>query len=195
MLSSLPVCWPARSFLFIPKDKWALAIPLLSQVCLSFIWTQTSIHFGSWSSFFYTQLTNRGQYSYNPNTQRCHPLDFLRPPTFQEEDSPDRGELRRVESSPTPLKRDRSFSEHDLALLRGGTSPSLAGSVQQDGTFQLRDERPRSRTLTGSRPVPGYRGQYLNVDLNNEGMRAMRWWLKKTDTKIVETLWLNKYCS
>lgn len=112
-------------------------------------------------------------YSYSLNTQRCdlfvsppvlrhrllHPP--TRPPAFQEEDSPDRGELRRAESSPTPLKRDRSFSEHDLALLRGGGSPSLAEPVQQDGTVRLRDERPRSRTLTGSRPVPRYRGQYL----------------------------------
>lgn len=107
----------------------------------------------------------------------CFPLPpycprhrLLHPPTFQEEDSPDRGELRRVESSPTPLKRDRSFSEHDLALLRGGTSPSLAESVRQDGAVRLRDERPRSRTLAGSTPMPTHRGQCLHVDGNNEGV-------------------------
>lgn len=89
-------------------------------------------------------------------------------PALQEEDSPDRGELRRVESSPTPLKRDRSFSEHDLALLRGGASES----VQQDGPVRLRDERPRSRTLAGSRPVPSHRGRCLNVDGKNARVRA-----------------------
>uniref|UniRef100_H3CTW2 Spire-type actin nucleation factor 2 n=1 Tax=Tetraodon nigroviridis TaxID=99883 RepID=H3CTW2_TETNG len=103
----------------------------------------------------------------------CRPLSrprvLLKAPTlaemeemnlFEEEDSPDRGELRRAESSPTPLKRDRSFSEHDLALLRGGASPSLAESLQQDGPVRLRDERPRSRTLAGPRPVPGHRASF-----------------------------------
>ncbi|CAF98935.1 unnamed protein product [Tetraodon nigroviridis] len=102
----------------------------------------------------------------HPNTHLCFPLPRhrhprpIRPPTLQEEDSPDRGELRRAESSPTPLKRDRSFSEHDLALLRGGASPSLAESLQQDGPVRLRDERPRSRTLAGPRPVPGHRASF-----------------------------------
>lgn len=88
-----------------------------------------------------------------------HPL-----PTLQEEESPDSGELRRAESSPTPLKRDRSFSEHDLALLRGEMLPSLSESAQLGRVVRLRGERPRSRTLTGSKPPLNYRGQYLNVD-------------------------------
>ncbi|TKS73094.1 Protein spire -like protein 2 [Collichthys lucidus] len=71
---------------------------------------------------------------------------------FEEEDSPDNGDLRRAESSPTPLKRDRSFSEHDLAFLRGEMLPSLGG-----GGVRLRGERPRARTLTGSRPPPNHR--------------------------------------
>ncbi|XP_054865295.1 protein spire homolog 2 [Amphiprion ocellaris] len=70
----------------------------------------------------------------------------------EEEESPDNGELRRTESSPTPLKRDRSFSEHDLAMLRGEMLPSLSESTQLGGTVRLRGERPRSRTLTGAGP-------------------------------------------
>uniref|UniRef100_A0A8C3A603 Spire-type actin nucleation factor 2 n=1 Tax=Cyclopterus lumpus TaxID=8103 RepID=A0A8C3A603_CYCLU len=66
----------------------------------------------------------------------------------EEEESPDSGELRRTESSPTPLKRDRSFSEHDLALLRSEVPPSLGVVVR------LRGERPRSRTLTGAASYP-----------------------------------------
>uniref|UniRef100_A0A672FD84 Spire-type actin nucleation factor 2 n=1 Tax=Salarias fasciatus TaxID=181472 RepID=A0A672FD84_SALFA len=77
----------------------------------------------------------------------------------EEEESPDNGELRRTESSPMPLKRDRSFSEHDLALLRGEMLPSLSESAQLDGAVQLRSERPRSRTLTGTGPPPHFRGQ------------------------------------
>uniref|UniRef100_A0A3P8SAP1 Spire-type actin nucleation factor 2 n=1 Tax=Amphiprion percula TaxID=161767 RepID=A0A3P8SAP1_AMPPE len=76
----------------------------------------------------------------------------------EEEESPDNGELRRTESSPTPLKRDRSFSEHDLAMLRGEMLPSLSESTQLGGTVRLRGERPRSRTLTGAGPLPHYRG-------------------------------------
>ncbi|XP_023253191.1 protein spire homolog 2 [Seriola lalandi dorsalis] len=78
----------------------------------------------------------------------------------EEEESPDNGELRRAESSPMPLKRDRSFSEHDLALLRGEMLPSLAESVQLDGAVRLRGERPRSRTLTSSGPPPYHRASF-----------------------------------
>nr|XP_046251200.1 protein spire homolog 2 [Scatophagus argus] len=79
---------------------------------------------------------------------------------FEEEESPENGELRRAESSPTPLKRDRSFSEHDLAMLRGEMLPSLSESAQLDGVVRLRGERPRSRTLTGTRPPPIYRASF-----------------------------------
>ncbi|KAM7003281.1 protein spire homolog 2 isoform 1-T1 [Tautogolabrus adspersus] len=75
----------------------------------------------------------------------------------EEEESPDNSDLRRAESSPTPLKRDRSFSEHDLALLRGEMLPSLSESAQPGGGVMLRGERPRSRTLTGAGPPPYYR--------------------------------------
>uniref|UniRef100_A0A667XND3 Spire-type actin nucleation factor 2 n=2 Tax=Myripristis murdjan TaxID=586833 RepID=A0A667XND3_9TELE len=76
---------------------------------------------------------------------------------FEEEESPDGGELRRTESSPTPLKRDRSFSEHDLALLRGEMLPSLSESAQLGGAVRLRGERPRAQTLSGAGPPPAYR--------------------------------------
>ncbi|KAF7650264.1 hypothetical protein LDENG_00128440 [Lucifuga dentata] len=79
---------------------------------------------------------------------------------FEEEESPDSGELRRTESSPTPLKRDRSFSEHDLALLRGEMLPSLSESAQLGGAAMLRGDRPRSRTLIGTGPTPTYRASF-----------------------------------
>ncbi|XP_047452670.1 protein spire homolog 2 [Mugil cephalus] len=78
----------------------------------------------------------------------------------EEEESPDNGDLRRTESSPTPLKRDRSFSEHDLAFLRGEMLPSLSESSQLDSGVRLRGERPRSRTLTGTGPPPHYRASF-----------------------------------
>ncbi|XP_028842906.1 protein spire homolog 2 isoform X4 [Denticeps clupeoides] len=79
---------------------------------------------------------------------------------FEEDESPDGGEMRRVESSPTPIKRDRSFSEHDLAELRGELLPSLAESAHLDGPLVLRAERPRSNTLSGAGPFPTYRASF-----------------------------------
>ncbi|KAM4733358.1 LOW QUALITY PROTEIN: protein spire homolog 2 [Anableps anableps] len=77
----------------------------------------------------------------------------------EEEESPDNGEMRRTESSPTPLKRDRSFSEQDLAFLRGDILPSLSESAQL-GESRLQDVRPRSRTLTGAGPPPVHRASF-----------------------------------
>uniref|UniRef100_A0A3Q4G3L7 Spire-type actin nucleation factor 2 n=1 Tax=Neolamprologus brichardi TaxID=32507 RepID=A0A3Q4G3L7_NEOBR len=95
----------------------------------------------------------------------------------EEEESPDNGELRRTESSPIPLKRDRSFSEHDLAVLRGEMLPSLSESAQLSGVVKLRVDRPRSRTLTSvaSFPVHGWvppspaRLSLSSVDETTEG--------------------------
>lgn len=64
-----------------------------------------------------------------------------------------------MESSPTPLKRDRSFSEHDLAELRGEILPSLSESGHLGTPVVLRGERPRANTLGGAWPLPTYRGQ------------------------------------
>ncbi|XP_041853454.1 protein spire homolog 2 isoform X2 [Melanotaenia boesemani] len=78
----------------------------------------------------------------------------------EEEESPENMELRRAESSPTPLKRDRSFSEQDLALLRGEMLPSLLQSACLEETVRLRDVRPRSRTLASSGPPPHHRASF-----------------------------------
>ncbi|CAL8324455.1 unnamed protein product [Gadus morhua 'NCC'] len=81
---------------------------------------------------------------------------------WEEEGSPEGGEMRRAESFPLPLKRDRSFSEHDLAELRGDMLPPLAGSPRLGGeaAVRLRGERPRSQTMTGAFPPPVYRASY-----------------------------------
>ncbi|XP_014878067.1 protein spire homolog 2 [Poecilia latipinna] len=78
----------------------------------------------------------------------------------EEEESPDSGDMRRTESSPAPLKRDRSFSEQDLAFLRGDMLPSLSESAQLGETVRLQDVRPRSRTLTGAGAPPYHRASF-----------------------------------
>ncbi|XP_041746010.2 protein spire homolog 2 isoform X2 [Coregonus clupeaformis] len=99
---------------------------------------------------------------------------LLKAPTLQEmeemniledEESPDSGERCRAESFPTSMKRDRSFSEHDLAELRGEILPSLSDCTHLEGAVMRRGERPWLHMLSGagppsthraSLPVPGW---------------------------------------
>ncbi|KAG1934026.1 protein spire homolog 2 [Pimephales promelas] len=83
---------------------------------------------------------------------------------FEDEESPDGMDIRRVESSPTPLKRDRSFSEHDLDELRGEMMSSRSEPPQLTGVGSLRGERPRSHTLTGVRPPHIYQASFPVLD-------------------------------
>ncbi|XP_048403051.1 protein spire homolog 2 isoform X2 [Stegostoma tigrinum] len=71
------------------------------------------------------------------STQRPRPRVLLKAPTLaemdemnisEEEESPS-GEMRRVTSSPVPLKRDRSFSEHDLLHLQSELALSQSESA------------------------------------------------------------------
>ncbi|XP_051548006.1 protein spire homolog 2 isoform X3 [Myxocyprinus asiaticus] len=82
---------------------------------------------------------------------------------FEDDESPD-SEMRRVESSPTPLKRDRSFSEHDLDELRGEVMSCLSESPDPMGAGPLRGERPRSHTLTGVGPPRMYQASFPVFD-------------------------------
>lgn len=96
--------------------------------------------------------------SCQPKSSSCMDLSVSRPrvllkaPTLAEmeemnssedEDSPNGTELHRTESSPVPIKRDRSFSEQDVALLRGESSVPL-----------------RVRTLPAQRPPPQHRASF-----------------------------------
>ncbi|XP_066570014.1 protein spire homolog 2 isoform X2 [Amia ocellicauda] len=63
----------------------------------------------------------------------------------EEEESPS-GEMRRVESSPVPLKRDRSFSEHDIAMLQSEMTLSHSESTKLSG----QGERPRALSMLSS---------------------------------------------
>uniref|UniRef100_H2MK37 Spire-type actin nucleation factor 2 n=1 Tax=Oryzias latipes TaxID=8090 RepID=H2MK37_ORYLA len=69
------------------------------------------------------------------------PRVLLKAPTLAEMEEMN---ISEVKSSPAPMKRDRSFSEQDLAFLRGESQ-----STQLGEPVRLRDMRPRSRTMTG----------------------------------------------
>nr|XP_033797134.1 protein spire homolog 2 isoform X2 [Geotrypetes seraphini] len=88
------------------------------------------------------------------STQRQRPRVLLKAPTLaemeemnisEEEESPS-AEMRRVTSSPLPLKRDRSFSEHDLTQLQiemGSSQTRTLGAGESEG-------RPRSDSMTAA---------------------------------------------
>lgn len=86
------------------------------------------------------------------NAQRQRPRVLLKAPTLaemeemnisEEEESPS-AEMRRVTSSPLPLKRDRSFSEHDLVQLQNEMASSQTRSLGPGGA----EGRPRSGSMT-----------------------------------------------
>ncbi|XP_072374162.1 protein spire homolog 2 [Scyliorhinus torazame] len=92
------------------------------------------------------------------STQRPRPRVLLKAPTLaemdemnisEEEESPS-GEMRRVASSPVPLKRDRSFSEHDLIQLQ--TELALSQSESASLSSKSSDARLYSEAvmLTGA---------------------------------------------
>ncbi|XP_078400572.1 protein spire homolog 2 isoform X1 [Cetorhinus maximus] len=92
------------------------------------------------------------------STQRPRPRVLLKAPTLaemdemnisEEEESPS-GEMRRVTSSPVPLKRDRSFSEHDLIQLQTELALSRSESASLSSDARLYSE---TETVTGAMPL------------------------------------------
>ncbi|KAG9474944.1 protein spire homolog 2 [Eleutherodactylus coqui] len=90
-----------------------------------------------------------------PEAQRARPRVLLKAPTLAEmeemnlsedDDSPN-SELRRVTSAPLPLKRDRSFSEQDLAQLQSEMGHTPQRQIPQE-------QGPESRTRSGSMNIP-----------------------------------------
>uniref|UniRef100_A0A8C4T6B4 Spire-type actin nucleation factor 2 n=1 Tax=Erpetoichthys calabaricus TaxID=27687 RepID=A0A8C4T6B4_ERPCA len=79
----------------------------------------------------------------------------------EEEESPN-GEIRRVASSPVPLKRDRSFSEQDLAFLQSEMAAS-----QSESTYLARmGERTRSGSMVNPtrEPMISLQGKSVQFD-------------------------------
>lgn len=100
---------------------------------------------------------------------RARPRILLKAPTLaemeemnlsEEDDSPN-SELRRVTSAPLPLKRDRSFSEQDLAQLQSemGHRPKRESTEEQG---------PESRTRSGSMNIP-HRPLHRNLYYTGSG--------------------------
>ncbi|TRY85916.1 hypothetical protein DNTS_011931 [Danionella cerebrum] len=77
---------------------------------------------------------------------------------FEDEDSPDTVEIRRTESFPTPMKRDRSFSERDLDELREDVMSSESDELTAVGP--MRGERQRSHTMSGVAPPRLYQASF-----------------------------------
>ncbi|XP_067905375.1 protein spire homolog 2 isoform X2 [Heterodontus francisci] len=98
------------------------------------------------------------------STQRPRPRVLLKAPTLaemdemnisEEEESPS-GEMRRVTSSPVPLKRDRSFSERDLIQLQ--TELALSRSESAYLSSKGCDAKLNSETETVTGATSLYKG-------------------------------------
>ncbi|XP_069757965.1 protein spire homolog 2 isoform X2 [Narcine bancroftii] len=124
------------------------------------------------------------------NAQRPRPRVLLKAPTLaemdemnisEEEDSPS-GEMRRVTSSPVPLKRDRSFSEHDLIQLQ----TELA--LSQSELAYLSSKDAHTKLYLGTESVTGAVSQY-NVEQNKDRwlMDTQRTRSSSTGGKILQT--------
>ncbi|XP_056381952.1 protein spire homolog 2 isoform X2 [Hyla sarda] len=110
------------------------------------------------------QTERRGQKVAENVAPRARPRVLLKAPTLaemeemnlSEEDESPNSELRRVTSAPLPLKRDRSFSEQDLAQLQTemGHRPQREMTQEQQG--------PESRARSGSMNIP-HRPLYRNL--------------------------------
>ncbi|XP_067854123.1 protein spire homolog 2 [Heptranchias perlo] len=115
------------------------------------------------------------------STQRPRPRLLLKAPTLaemeemsisEEEESPN-GEMRRVTSSPVPLKRDRSFSEHDLIRLQ--TELALSQSESAYLSSKGSDARLYSETETVTGAVSLYKGQSKEMwPVDSQEVRSTR---------------------
>ncbi|XP_051884727.1 protein spire homolog 2 isoform X2 [Pristis pectinata] len=110
------------------------------------------------------------------SAQRPRPRVLLKAPTLaemdemcisEEEDSPS-GEMRRVTSSPVPLKRDRSFSEHDLIQLQ----TELALSQSESAYLSSKDSH--TKLYSGTESVTGAVSQHKEQNEEMWSMEAQR---------------------
>uniref|UniRef100_A0A8D0L581 Spire type actin nucleation factor 2 n=1 Tax=Sphenodon punctatus TaxID=8508 RepID=A0A8D0L581_SPHPU len=104
--------------------------------------------------------------------QRQRPRVLLKAPTLAELEEMNLSEARREPGAPTSLKRDRSFSEQDLAQFRSESS-SEAGS-EYPGP-QESEPRPRSGSLTPAWTGMKDQGKFLPLCSPKLRLPLRRW--------------------
>ncbi|XP_004473486.1 protein spire homolog 2 isoform X1 [Dasypus novemcinctus] len=115
-------CWGTRGFGSLPCILNACSGDVSSTSCISL------------------SLTDTGS-----STQRPRPRVLLKAPTLAEMEEMSTSEEEESPCGLAPLKRDRSFSEHDLARLHSEVVPSLQPPAQTPG-----GEEPPPRPRAGS---------------------------------------------
>ncbi|XP_047566043.1 protein spire homolog 2 isoform X1 [Lutra lutra] len=92
------------------------------------------------------------------NTQRPRPRVLLKAPTLAEMEEMNTSEEEESPCGEGTLKRDRSFSEHDLVQLRSEVSSSLQPATQPQGG--LESSRPRAGSMHTWRPSTQEQGLF-----------------------------------
>ncbi|XP_053305039.1 protein spire homolog 2 isoform X2 [Spea bombifrons] len=116
---------------------------------------------------------------------RPRPRVLLKAPTLaemeemnlsEEDDSPS-SDLRRVTSAPLPLKRDRSFSEHDLAQLQtemGHTPPKGTYNSPQDLAARGRSGSMNTHPHLPNRSLIGYSASGVSAALPRGSLSSVQ---------------------
>uniref|UniRef100_A0A8I3RRM4 Spire type actin nucleation factor 2 n=1 Tax=Canis lupus familiaris TaxID=9615 RepID=A0A8I3RRM4_CANLF len=93
------------------------------------------------------------------NSQRPRPRVLLKAPTLAEMEEMNTSEEEESPCGEVTLKRDRSFSEHDLVQLRSEVASSLQPATQPQGG--LESSRPRAGSVHSWRPSTQEQGNSL----------------------------------
>uniref|UniRef100_A0A8C9K1D9 Spire type actin nucleation factor 2 n=1 Tax=Panthera tigris altaica TaxID=74533 RepID=A0A8C9K1D9_PANTA len=92
------------------------------------------------------------------NTQRPRPRVLLKAPTLAEMEEMNTSEEEESPCGEVTLKRDRSFSEHDLVQLRSEVASGLQPGTQPQGG--LESSRPRTGSMHAWRPSTQEQGKW-----------------------------------
>ncbi|XP_042825298.1 protein spire homolog 2 isoform X4 [Panthera tigris] len=92
------------------------------------------------------------------NTQRPRPRVLLKAPTLAEMEEMNTSEEEESPCGEVTLKRDRSFSEHDLVQLRSEVASGLQPGTQPQGG--LESSRPRTGSMHAWRPSTQEQGSF-----------------------------------
>uniref|UniRef100_A0A452RKK9 Spire type actin nucleation factor 2 n=1 Tax=Ursus americanus TaxID=9643 RepID=A0A452RKK9_URSAM len=105
-----------------------------------------------------TSCTNLSIVDARNNTQRPRPRVLLKAPTLAEMEEMNTSEEEESPCGEVTLKRDRSFSEHDLVQLRSKVASSLQPPTQPQGG--LESSRPRTGSVHTWRPSTQEQGKW-----------------------------------
>uniref|UniRef100_G1T6K3 Spire type actin nucleation factor 2 n=1 Tax=Oryctolagus cuniculus TaxID=9986 RepID=G1T6K3_RABIT len=115
-----------------------------------------------------TSCINLSNMEAGSSTQRPRPRVLLKAPTLAEMEEMNTSEEEESPCGEVTLKRDRSFSEHDLAQLRSEVASGLQPAPQPPGGVEL--SRPRAGSVHSWRPRSRDQGKCYSPSVNVQSL-------------------------